>query len=62
MIDRQALIDEYIDSCENCGSLNFPRRRDCDGCTAAADEEIERLEAAQGDRFSAITKAISTGS
>ena len=62
MIDRQAMIDEYIDACENCGGREFPKRHDCDGCIAAADEEIERLEAAQADRFSGITAAISTGS
>lgn len=62
MIDRQALIDEYIDACTNCGGREFPKRPDCDGCTSAADEEIERLTIAEADRFSAITAAISTGS
>ena len=41
MVNRQALIEEYIDACRECGGREFPKRHDCDGCTAAADEEIE---------------------
>lgn len=61
VIDRQALIEDYIDACTNCGSREFPKRADCDGCAAAADEEIER-RMAEADRFSAITASIAMGS
>lgn len=37
---RQATIDYYVDSCENCGSYEFPKHSKCDGCTAAADEML----------------------
>lgn len=39
-MDRQAMIDETIAACEHCGSHEFPKRSDCDGCTAAVDDEI----------------------
>lgn len=37
---RQARIDAAIDACTNCGSYEFPKRPDCDGCISAVDEEI----------------------
>jgi hypothetical protein len=38
--DRQDRIDAAIRACTECGG-QFPKRYDCDGCTAAVDEEIE---------------------
>ena len=61
MIDRQALIEEYVDACTECGGRYFPKTYDCDGCAAAADEEIDRLQRAEADRFFLITAAIATG-
>ena len=61
MVNRQALIEEYIDACRECGGREFPKRHDCDGCIAAADEEIERRGVAAADRFSRITAEIAAG-
>jgi hypothetical protein len=37
---RQERIDAAIAACTHCGGRGFPKRSDCDGCTAAVDEEI----------------------
>jgi len=59
-MDRQAMIDEAIEECSECGRQGFSKRADCDGCTAAVDEEIaaalsqesaharDKLDAARG--------------
>lgn len=39
-MDRQARIDAEIDACTECRGGAFPKRADCDGCTAAVDDEI----------------------
>lgn len=38
--DRQARIDATIAACTECNRPGFSKRPDCDGCTAAVDEEI----------------------
>jgi hypothetical protein len=40
--DRQDRIDAEIAACENCGSYGFPKRSDCDSCTAVVDILIAR--------------------
>lgn len=29
-----------IEACTECGGRDFPKHSDCDGCTAAVDEEL----------------------
>lgn len=57
--DRQARIDEAIDACTECGRYRFPKRPNCDGCTAAVDDEIAReglATASEADRIMAIPR------
>lgn len=64
-MDRQTRIDETIDACTECGSRwEFPKRADCDGCTAAVDDEIARdalAGSSEADRIAAITRDIARG-
>lgn len=39
-LSRQERIDETIAACTECGSWGFPRRSDCESCTAVVDAEI----------------------
>lgn len=60
MSDRQERIDAAIRACTECEGRDFPKRSDCDGCTAAVDEEIAN-EARKGrmdidQAISAITE------
>lgn len=64
-MDRQARIDEAIADCAECGARwEFPKRPDCDGCTAAVDDEIAAEALAgdsEADRIAAITRDVSRG-
>jgi uncharacterized OB-fold protein len=58
-IDRQAMIEEYIAACTECGGRDFPKCSDCEGCIAAVDEQIAVKTSA--DLYTAATHAIATG-
>ena len=60
-MSREDRIAEAIAECTECGGREFPKVSDCDGCTAAVDDQIAeeaRAASAKGDRIMAITRAI----
>lgn len=44
--ERQARIEAAISACTECGGREFPKRSDCDGCTAAVDDAMEEERSA----------------
>jgi len=50
LTEREQMIEDYVSECRECGSREFPKRRDCDGCTAAVDEELARRAIVAGER------------
>lgn len=60
-MSRADRIYETIAACTECGGREFPKRSDCDGCTALVDEEIAAEAASPGaeaDRIWAITREV----